>query len=43
MERIVARDSGQVQIAKSDGLVISSTGTENQIMEKQIIKLINIL
>ena len=32
MERIVARDSGQVQIAKSDGLVISSTGTEIQIM-----------
>ena len=33
MERIVARDSGQVQIAKSDGLVISSTGTEIQIMD----------
>ena len=33
MERIVARDSGQVQIAKSDGLVISSTGNEIQIMD----------
>ena len=35
MEKIVARDSGQVQIAKSDGLVISSTGTEIQIMDEQ--------
>ena len=34
MEKIVARDSGQVQIAKSDGLVISSTGTEIQIMDE---------
>ena len=34
MEKIVARDSGQVQISKSDGLVISSTGTEIQIMDK---------
>ncbi len=35
MERIVARDSGQVQIAKSDGLVISSTGIEIQIMDEE--------
>ena len=35
MEKIVARDSGQVQISKSDGLVISSTGTEIQIMDKE--------
>jgi len=34
MEKIVARDSGQVQIAKSDGLVISSTGNEIQIMDE---------
>ena len=34
MEKIVARDSGQVQISKSDGLVISSTGIEIQIMDK---------
>ena len=35
MEKIVARDSGQVQISKSDGLVISSTGIEIQIMDKE--------
>ena len=34
MEKIVARDSGQVQVAKSDGLVISSTGNEIQIMDE---------
>ena len=35
MEKIVARDSGQVQISKSDGLVISATGIEIQIMDEE--------
>ena len=34
MEKIVARDSGQVQLSKTDGLVISSTGEEIAILDK---------
>ncbi len=33
MEKIVARDSGQVQLSKTDGLVISSTGQEISILD----------
>ena len=33
MEKIVARDSGQVQLSKTDGLVISSTGKEIAILD----------
>ena len=34
MEKIVARDSGQVQLSKTDGLVVSSTGEEIAILDK---------
>ena len=35
MEKIVARDSGQVQLSKTDGLVISSTGQEIAILDEK--------
>jgi len=35
MEKIVARDSGQVQLSRTDGLVISSTGQEIAILDEK--------